>query len=327
MRWFIFFRPKAKFAVVEHCFTSDPLHKPPELYNIIENFCLGTRRLELFGSSKNLRPGWLTLGTELERPSKDGKNENVKQTDSVSAQAYSKEAYDLYFQHESNTGGANLVPTTSEVESLRPRSPGGPNRSSITPMPGVKNNPQGIGRHTNRSATPSASQQLEYERRNQEVNRVQKNVGLSLQMKQQRDIQQHQQQQLQHQIQLAQYQQQQQLMMQQMAQQAQQQAFMMNNSMTMGGYRDPMSMLGGFSQIGMGMPNMQMSGMGMEMGMLGMDMGTQGLPQMHIQNMTPQQQQMMLLQQQQQGALNMNSNGLNGQYWNSGEQYGQQQFF
>jgi hypothetical protein len=36
--------------------------KPEELYLMIEHFCLGRRRLELFGSDHNIRRGWLTLG-------------------------------------------------------------------------------------------------------------------------------------------------------------------------------------------------------------------------------------------------------------------------
>lgn len=40
-------------------------HKPIELYETIEHFCLGRRRLEFFGRDRNLRDGWLTLGTGL----------------------------------------------------------------------------------------------------------------------------------------------------------------------------------------------------------------------------------------------------------------------
>ncbi|KWU41253.1 MT-A70-domain-containing protein, partial [Rhodotorula sp. JG-1b] len=39
----------------------DPDLKPPELQSLIENFCLGTRRLHLYGSPHSLRRGWLTL--------------------------------------------------------------------------------------------------------------------------------------------------------------------------------------------------------------------------------------------------------------------------
>ncbi|KAM0749171.1 MT-A70-domain-containing protein [Meredithblackwellia eburnea MCA 4105] len=41
---------------------SDPNLKPPELQSVIENFCLGTRRLHLFGSPTSLRRGWVTMG-------------------------------------------------------------------------------------------------------------------------------------------------------------------------------------------------------------------------------------------------------------------------
>jgi N6-adenosine-specific RNA methylase IME4 len=34
--------------------------KPPELYKMIEHFCLGRRRLELFGTDANIRPGWVS---------------------------------------------------------------------------------------------------------------------------------------------------------------------------------------------------------------------------------------------------------------------------
>ncbi|GAA5870347.1 hypothetical protein JCM8547_006610 [Rhodosporidiobolus lusitaniae] len=39
----------------------DPHLKPPEVQSLIENFCLGTRRLHLYGSPHSLRRGWLTV--------------------------------------------------------------------------------------------------------------------------------------------------------------------------------------------------------------------------------------------------------------------------
>jgi N6-adenosine-specific RNA methylase IME4 len=39
--------------------------KPVELYELIERFCIGRRRLELFGSEHNVRHGWLTLGSAI----------------------------------------------------------------------------------------------------------------------------------------------------------------------------------------------------------------------------------------------------------------------
>jgi mRNA (2'-O-methyladenosine-N6-)-methyltransferase len=41
--------------------TPDPDLKPPEIQTLIENFCLGTRRLHLYGSPRSLRRGWLTV--------------------------------------------------------------------------------------------------------------------------------------------------------------------------------------------------------------------------------------------------------------------------
>ena len=39
--------------------------KPQELYDIIERFCLGRKRLELFGLQRNVRDGWLTIGNAI----------------------------------------------------------------------------------------------------------------------------------------------------------------------------------------------------------------------------------------------------------------------
>jgi len=40
--------------------------KPDEIYGIIERLSPGTRKLELFGRKHNIRPGWITLGNQLE---------------------------------------------------------------------------------------------------------------------------------------------------------------------------------------------------------------------------------------------------------------------
>ena len=36
-----------------------------EIFHIIEHFCLGRRRLHLFGTDNSIRPGWLTIGPSL----------------------------------------------------------------------------------------------------------------------------------------------------------------------------------------------------------------------------------------------------------------------
>ena len=94
--------------------------KPPELYTIAENFCLGTRRLELFGTNRNLRRGWLTAGLELgpdapEWPAPDA------------AEPFDHPRYVSRFGVDPPrcplSSRSNLLPLTEEVEQLRPKSP------------------------------------------------------------------------------------------------------------------------------------------------------------------------------------------------------------
>lgn len=73
--------------------------KPIEIFHIIEHFCLGRRRLHLFGRDTSIRPGWLTIGPELT-------NSN-----------YNAETYATYFTEAPSTG------CTSRIEALRPKSP------------------------------------------------------------------------------------------------------------------------------------------------------------------------------------------------------------
>lgn len=77
------------------------LRKPEEMYHIIEHFCLGRRRLELFGEDHNIRPGWVTLGNKL------------------SSSNWNQDAYAGYFAGQSG----HLLGTTPEIEQLRPKSP------------------------------------------------------------------------------------------------------------------------------------------------------------------------------------------------------------
>jgi len=77
------------------------LRKPEELYHIIEHFCLGRRRLELFGEDHNIRPGWVTLGNKM------------------SSSNWNTEIYLSYFEGPNG----NLLGTTADIENLRPKSP------------------------------------------------------------------------------------------------------------------------------------------------------------------------------------------------------------
>jgi mRNA m6A methyltransferase non-catalytic subunit len=73
--------------------------KPDEIFSIIEHFCLGKRRLYLFGRDSTIRPGWLTVGPDLS----DSNYDSIK----------FKESFE-------NT---NLTGTTDRIEMLRPRTP------------------------------------------------------------------------------------------------------------------------------------------------------------------------------------------------------------
>ncbi|KAG9304175.1 hypothetical protein G9A89_019737 [Geosiphon pyriformis] len=87
--------------------------KPEELYHIIEHFCLGRRRLELFGEDHNIRPGWLTLGVGL------------------SSSNFDPVTYAKYFTEPHGY----LLGSTTEIEALRPKSPP-PRDNTSTPKIG-----------------------------------------------------------------------------------------------------------------------------------------------------------------------------------------------
>jgi len=73
--------------------------KPEEIYQIIENFCQGRKRLELFGSDDNLRRGWVTIGRTMSRSN------------------YCPDMYNRFFQD------GTLLGPHPEIEILRPKSP------------------------------------------------------------------------------------------------------------------------------------------------------------------------------------------------------------
>ncbi|KAG8857844.1 hypothetical protein FRB96_005563 [Tulasnella sp. 330] len=90
----------------------DPTRKPPEMYTLIENFCLGARRVEVFGRPHSLRPGWVTIGDFDLTP------ELIRES---GAREWDSEVW------ESELGkdmlGRALVPVTQEIDLLRPKSP------------------------------------------------------------------------------------------------------------------------------------------------------------------------------------------------------------
>jgi len=86
--------------------------KPIELYDIIEKFCLGRKRIELFGTMDNIRNGWLTIGLDIYESCFDLKMYN------------SWFLGDKGYPFVMNYQGGRYLGTTNEIESLRPKSPG-----------------------------------------------------------------------------------------------------------------------------------------------------------------------------------------------------------
>ena len=87
--------------------------KPEEIYRIIERFCLGRKRLELFGDSSNTRDGWVTVGKR------------------VGDTNFNRKDYESWFEGPVNYDtykGGRFIGSTKEIEILRPKSPGRKNK-------------------------------------------------------------------------------------------------------------------------------------------------------------------------------------------------------
>lgn len=75
--------------------------KPLESFLVAEHFCLGRRRLHIFGRDSTIRPGWLTIGPEL------------------TSSNFDPQIYRSFFEKEPGlTTGCN-----EKIEALRPKSP------------------------------------------------------------------------------------------------------------------------------------------------------------------------------------------------------------
>jgi N6-adenosine-specific RNA methylase IME4 len=85
------------------------LEKPSEIYDIIERFCLGRRRLQLFGNCKPAKPGWITISKNLKVSNLDV----VEYNKWMSGNITSLKCFE----------GGELIGTTAEIENLRPKSP------------------------------------------------------------------------------------------------------------------------------------------------------------------------------------------------------------
>ncbi|KAH9856348.1 MT-A70-domain-containing protein [Lenzites betulinus] len=121
---------------------SDPTLKPPETYTLIENFCLGQRRLEIFGRARTARRGWVTVLVDGEEERIDEGMALDSGPDGVSdgASRWNREQWEARVK-ELAGGGKPVVPVTPEIDALRPKSPvrGGsanPNNSGMLSTPG-----------------------------------------------------------------------------------------------------------------------------------------------------------------------------------------------
>ncbi|GAA5917947.1 hypothetical protein JCM5296_002678 [Sporobolomyces johnsonii] len=167
---------------------TDPALKPPELQSLIENFCLGTRRLHLYGSPHSLRRGWLTVGSsestfssesrvravEAEESdaerwvegkrewTRDGWERMWKKPGTVAATAVAAEAkggeVTPVSGQEGDEGKAatvkvdSLLPFVEELDALRPKSP--PPRNGL-PSSGGLGRGRGAGLGITRSGLVS----------------------------------------------------------------------------------------------------------------------------------------------------------------------------
>lgn len=88
--------------IIEEEFPAGSDEKPVEIFHIIEHFCLGRRRLHVFGRDMSIRPGWLTIGPDVTHTN------------------YNSKTYNGYFN---KTPEGYLSGCTEEIERLRPKSP------------------------------------------------------------------------------------------------------------------------------------------------------------------------------------------------------------
>ncbi|KAI0830122.1 MT-A70-domain-containing protein [Trametes gibbosa] len=103
---------------------SDPTLKPPETYTLIENFCLGQRRLEIFGRARTARRGWVTvlIDGEEERIDEGMPLDSSPDGPADGASRWNREQWEARVK-ELAGGGKPVVPVTPEIDALRPKSP------------------------------------------------------------------------------------------------------------------------------------------------------------------------------------------------------------
>lgn len=84
------------------------LEKPSEIYDVIERFCLGRRRLQLFSNSKRVRKGWVVISKSVMDSRFPWDEYNTWLTGTPDMRSYN---------------GGETIGTTTEIEDKRPKSP------------------------------------------------------------------------------------------------------------------------------------------------------------------------------------------------------------
>ncbi|KAK1442017.1 n6-adenosine-methyltransferase non-catalytic subunit [Babesia gibsoni] len=101
--------PDLQMKMDEHLIEANP--KPDEIFDIIDRFCLGRRKLELFGRDATVRNGWVTVGPGISKTNYNP-DEFIKWTTGNSC-----------WPQVQDYRGGRLMGTSEEIESLRPKSP------------------------------------------------------------------------------------------------------------------------------------------------------------------------------------------------------------
>ncbi|WWD03279.1 hypothetical protein V865_001330 [Kwoniella europaea PYCC6329] len=139
---------------------------PPYLYTLIENFCLGTRRLELFPTSPNPRRGWVTASTT---PVSSITTEEVVPFD-----------HTTYTVMITESDGRPVLPYHTEIDSLRPKSPQRRPRNLPGGSGGGNLTPNSTGNRPSPNPNPTSSGFRSQNRQRQQPQQ-QRNMGMSMQ--------------------------------------------------------------------------------------------------------------------------------------------------
>ncbi|KAF9264563.1 MT-A70-domain-containing protein [Marasmius fiardii PR-910] len=118
--------------------STDPTLKPPEMYTLIENFCLGTRRLELFGrATSSLRRGWVTVLNEAEEEELSALKERQQNSGGAEAESHPLDAATARDTDKPAVVTANVdVDADADLRSTPDRNIDAPSTKTIYFVPG-----------------------------------------------------------------------------------------------------------------------------------------------------------------------------------------------